>query len=369
MGILIGMNALVTSLRDSFREAVSTPLYWVMAGLTALYTAVIWLILLLIGRSDEIAFSGYTEIIGITSWLFLGGFALFRIVYIMAVRRPAALLTAIRDDLASCLSPRRLMQALPAICVFMVFFPVFTAFKSLILPLAPFAWDPVFSNLDAHLSGGRQPWEMLQPLFGFAAVTFTINFVYNLWFFVKFLMFYWQGFARSHPEIRAQFFLTCLISWIVNGSVLAMIFSSAGPCYFGRVFPAIVNPYAGLMDYLHRSNEILPVWALNAQEYLWKAHVEDYASVLAGISAFPSMHVSIAFIFLLTARHYGRAATALFLVFFLFILFGSVHLGWHYAVDGYFAILSTGAIWLGCGALVRRFGLHHPRYQGVILRD
>ena len=36
------------------------------------------------------------------------------------------------------------------------------------------------------------------------------------------------------------------------------------------------------------------------------------------------------------------------------VLVGSVHLGWHYAVDGYVSIAGTLAIWVGVGALLGR---------------
>ncbi len=370
MTTLTNDNRAVTAIRDAVGAVVSTPLYWVMAGLLAGYIAAVWLVLDSIGLAHRLRFTGYYEIIGITSCLFMAGFVLFRLLFIMIIRRPARLTKAIVEDMAAtCFSPRRLLDAAAAIIVFVVFFPVFTSFKTFMPDIVPFSWDSFFSGLDQTVTGGVQPWKALQPVLGFAGVTFTINFIYNLWFFVKFMMFYWQGFSRSHTEVRAQFFLTCLVSWIVNGTVLALLFSSAGPCYFSRVLPGQTDPYDGLMAYLHTVNEIVPVWALNAQNYLWKIYSENASGAMAGISAFPSMHVSIAFILLLAARHYGRAATAFFLMFFIFILFGSVHLGWHYAVDGYFAILSSGAIWIACGWTVRRYRLDKPRMGGALQND
>ena len=67
----------------------------------------------------------------------------------------------------------------------------------------------------------------------------------------------------------------------------------------------------------------------------------------------PSVHVSIAFLMLLLAWNYGRGARWFFGVFAGMIMIGSVHLGWHYAVDGYLAALVTFIIWVACGRFLR----------------
>jgi hypothetical protein len=43
-----------------------------------------------------------------------------------------------------------------------------------------------------------------------------------------------------------------------------------------------------------------------------------------------------------------------FTVFALVILIGSVHLAWHYAVDGYAAVIAVGCLWVVVGAVLRR---------------
>ena len=51
-------------------------------------------------------------------------------------------------------------------------------------------------------------------------------------------------------------------------------------------------------------------------------------------------------------RRLGYAA----IIYAILILVGSVHLGWHYAIDGYVSIAGMLAIWGAVGWFVRR----HP---------
>ncbi len=70
----------------------------------------------------------------------------------------------------------------------------------------------------------------------------------------------------------------------------------------------------------------------------------------------PSLHVAQSFLFFLVMRHKARWIAAAFGIFALVIFFGSVHLGYHYAVDGYVSIMVTLVVWSLAGWLVRRKG-------------
>ena len=108
------------------------------------------------------------------------------------------------------------------------------------------------------------------------------------------------------------------------------------------------------MAYLHDAAAHYPVWALTTQKMLWAYYTEGGLTYGSGIAAMPSLHVSIALLNMLLAYRFSRAAGHVFAGFFAMILLGSVHLGWHYAADGYLSIITTLIIWWGTGYAIRR---------------
>jgi hypothetical protein len=68
----------------------------------------------------------------------------------------------------------------------------------------------------------------------------------------------------------------------------------------------------------------------------------------------PSIHVAVAFLFALLGWRVNRIFGALFTAFCIVITIASIHLGWHYAADGYLAIAATYLIWRCAGWMVSR---------------
>jgi hypothetical protein len=103
------------------------------------------------------------------------------------------------------------------------------------------------------------------------------------------------------------------------------------------------------MQYLYRTNETIPIWALDTQQMLWRDYQHSRTGLGSGISAMPSVHVATATLLALFGWQYSRPYGIALTLFAVIIFIGSIHLGWHYAVDGYAAILGTLAIWWGVG--------------------
>ena len=267
--------------------------------------------------------------------------------------------TLVKDIRQYMGSGARMANGIPMAIIMIIFMYVFVNVKANIPILNPFSWDKYFSDLDKALHFGTQPWEWLQPLLGYAPITFLININYNAWFLVMWMVWVFFAFKEKPSEIRTRFFLSFFGIWIVTGSVLAIVFSSAGPCFYDRL-GLTPDPYAGLMTYLRGANEVMPVWAVSTQDMLWQGHVNK--SLIDGISAMPSMHSGSALLFALAGSKVSRLMGRVLFAHAFLIFIGSVHLGWHYAVDGYVAWALTLIIWFAMAPVARWW--HSRAVQG-----
>jgi hypothetical protein len=289
--------------------------------------------------------------IGAMGLLFLAA----RAVYIMVIVHPERLTKAIMEDIFSnSLARRRLFDAIPIFCLLSVFNSTFTSLKVMIPTIHPYDWDTTLMTWDRALHFGVAPWALIQPVFGYPVITSMLNVMYNLWFFVLIGCVIWQAFADRDQRLRTQFFATYILCFAVLGNFAATWLASGGPCYYGLLV-AGPDPYGPLMSYLHHASQQAPfVWVVATQDMLWKTYMTDSLNVGGGITAMPSMHLAGVTLFALlgwrTSTRLGIALTAYAMV----IMIGSVHLGWHYAIDGYFGILGTLAIWWVVGAVLNR---------------
>ncbi len=275
-------------------------------------------------------------------------------VYVMVALRPQHLTrTLVHRFRNEVFTVERLAAGLPVLVLLPIFLNSFTIVKSAIPAFHPFAWDSALEAADRWLHGGVAPWEILQPLLGNPLASQVLSFCYVLWFFVTWFMLVWQTFDTRDRRLRAQFFGTLLLAWVLLGSIAAIVFSSAGPCFFGRV-TGLPDPYAPLMAYLHETNEHVTIWALTAQERLWTDYSAAGVSLGGGISAMPSMHLSMAFLFVLLGWRVHRLIGLAALLYCIAIQIGSVQLGWHYALDGYVSIAATAVIWWVMGRILDR---------------
>lgn len=232
-----------------------------------------------------------------------------------------------------------------------VFLGVFTGVKTMLPRLAEFSWDLPFAELDRTLHG-TDPWRLLHPLLGHPAITRAVEFVYlNVWAMAVIGAVAWAACAPMAAGRRRRLLLTYLLCWIVLGTVAAGLFFSAGPCFYGEVTGDAAR-FAALTGY-HAGNVEGSTGVHLIQQTLWRLHEQGRMEIGAGISAFPSLHVAMATMVVIVGFCINRKLGYAAIGYLLLILVSSVHLGWHYAVDGYASIAVTLGLWFALQPLER----------------
>ncbi|HZF32974.1 MAG TPA: phosphatase PAP2 family protein [Candidatus Angelobacter sp.] len=323
-------------------------------ALVVLYVAAAFVLPPLFGVQAQFSPGLYSDVLLTVNAAFFAGLLLAYTSYVLIKVRPPRLTHYLWTEITGrYVTVERVCMALPVFVLFPLFASTFTYFKAAIPLFHPFAWDVRLAAWDAALHGGHAAWEWLQPVFGYPYATALVTVFYHLWFFVTYGVLAWQAISLSRPRLRMQYLLTTLLLWSLVGTLAATSLSSAGPVYFARV-TGLPDPFAPLMAYLRQANEMVPVLSLQVQDMLWQAYAGNGTEIGAGISAMPSLHVATSFSYMLVGFAVRRWLGILLAGFAALILIGSVHLGWHYAIDGYAGILCTVAIWFTVGWLLDR---------------
>lgn len=284
--------------------------------------------------------------------VFVCNFLLWRLAWGIFWERPKRPIRWFAQDLRRTLGDGDMMaDGLIAFLAITVLAATFTYLKDLVPVLNPFAWDPYFAALDRSLHGGTDPWRLLWPVFGSPYLTTALNAAYHLWFFLLYMLFFVAAFDRREPQRRMVFLVAFALTWMIGGNLLATVFSSAGPVYFEVL--GYGDTFAPQMQALHEMHRISPVWALDLQDMLIRNYLED--GPVKGISAMPSMHVATSVIMALFGFTYARWIGWVLTGFAATILIGSVHLAWHYAIDGYLGAALALACWWVAKRLSARF--------------
>lgn len=234
---------------------------------------------------------------------------------------------------------------------------LYTSIKSTIGALYPFTLDLALHKLDILIHFDFPPWQLTHALFSSPYATALINVLYNLWFFIV-----WGTlliFMLQQKEAREKYILSFVSCWILIGGGLALLLASSGPCYIHLVENNAAF-YNELFQRLQDQSNFLnskgwpELWALETQDKLWQAHLNNKLGLGSGISAMPSMHVSMSVLMALGVYSQNRTLGLLYWFYALVILIGSIHLGWHYAIDGYVSIVATILVWKGVSSIYQR---------------
>lgn len=270
---------------------------------------------------------------------------------IQVLRSPSPLATIRRSLNGLSPAPHTVAGAalFASLCVFI---GVFTSLKTMLPDMVPFFADEALADLD-HLLHRGDAWRIAAAVFPTALTEVMETVYFGAWFSALACSIVAVLVIPSLQPLRARYLWSTLILWPLLGNVVAALVMSAGPLYFERV--AGSTRFAELVTYLSQHaahNE-------RVRELLWDAHTGKYLGAGAGISAFPSMHVAVAtmLVLLVWSATTSRLPRIAVLAFCLAIMFGSVFLGWHYAVDGYFSVVASILIWLAVGRVLKTRGI------------
>lgn len=277
--------------------------------------------------------------------------------YFLKSRRLAGSMAYIRERYLnvhfSLLSLRRVLSVLAVLYFFLHLKHVilFTNFRN---------YDEFLWNLDRTIHFGVQPNILLLEAFGnMHSFALFVDWLYVQYFDVKFF-----GTIPFLLQIRGsrlaeRVIFSMALLWACGG-LLYLAVPADGPCFAVLSHHSVPEGMRRhvfefpILDEVPDSYQSTyadaKIWhAKLFQENLWKARYgllfeKKLPNMFYGIAAMPSLHVAAVIFLSIAYFSLSSVAGVCMVLFSAFIVFGSVFLQWHYAVDGYAgAILAIAA--------------------------
>lgn len=234
----------------------------------------------------------------------------------------------------------------------------FTVFKATAIGSNGYGFDALFISWDRAIFGGSDPWRLTHAIAPSAYATKFIDILYHPAFLPMVVGYTVCLAVQGKPELRYTYMVSYLASFVIIGMILAQALHSAGPVYDGILYGDGTD-FASLIERLAEQDAAAgPFSAVFAQSYLLQLFQMNETGLGGGISAMPSMHIVLACLWTFAGWHLNRTLGVLTTFYAGLIWFGSVHLGWHYFVDGLVGLLCLAVIWGAAGHL---FGLYGAR--------
>lgn len=229
--------------------------------------------------------------------------------------------------------------ALPGI-IFPTFLASYTWAKCSIPFTVGYGWERTWSDADRVLFG-TDAWRLTHAVIPEAAGTAWTFYYAVVWGFV--LVFSGALIAvfasRRHAAI---YFTAMMLSWLIGGIGFAYAASAAGPVFAHLVDPEVGARFEPLRAHLHSvlgDRDLV----LRSQRYLAEGMKYKVALKGGGVSAMPSMHIATATVLVMSAWRSKWLPLAILFLVLTFV--GSVHLGYHYAVDAPVALVIAVSCW------------------------
>lgn len=266
--------------------------------------------------------------------------------------------------------PRRIARLIAGtvlmVCGLLPFEAMFASIKSTFLS-GGFANEPLAAAIDRFLHFGHAPSKYLLLFAKSEWVLRAVEYNYDFgWFIICFGTLYWFAISPKAERLRLRFCLSFFAVWVLVGNVVASLFATAGPAFYGEALGDTTH-YDKLTAFLATSSGSVAS-ASDEQHYLWTLYAQGIQGFGSGISAFPSIHVAVVALIAMFATAHNRKLGIVAWLYVILVLASSVYLGWHYAIDGYAALLLTTGIYFGVGALmpaISRLANWRPRPRAI----
>ncbi len=283
----------------------------------------------------------------LTTWSAVALLAILGWVFVEVARlAPARADRPLQTVVRRINEPARL-AVLPAL-VFPVFLAGYTWAKCSIPFAVGYHWEEYWAEADRMLLG-TDAWRIAHALMPASLGSAWTFFYAVIWGFA--LVFSGALIAVfASRRFVATFFTALMLSWLIGGVGMAYAISAAGPVFAHLADPDLAARFLPLRSELVRilgEDDLVML----SQRYLAAGMDVKIALKGGGISAMPSMHIATATILIIAA--WKTRWLPLAILFWVLTFFGSVYLGYHYAVDAPVAAVIASLCWIAARLIYR----------------
>ena len=182
----------------------------------------------------------------------------------------------------------------------------------------PFTADPLLADIDRALFLNRDPWTLLTWL-----NNDWTGLIYHFIWYASITGSLMMLLSRPASARKAAMALTYFVCWSVIGPLIHCLLPAGGPIFYQRL--GYGDRFAGIDGGIETER---------VADFLWHGFESGHFEVASGISAMPSLHVTLAVWTVLCVAQFKPRYALLVAFFAIYVFLLSISLGWHYAIDG-----------------------------------